>query len=102
MEAVFLKILNMSIAAGWIILAAVFLRPVLKKAPKAAMCALWAFAALRLVCPFSFESVLSLVPSAETDALVFDASRSSKIPEYDWGDNGERLTVPDGAVFQRR
>ena len=82
MEAAFLKILNMSIAAGWIILAAVLLRPALKKAPKAAMCALWAFAALRLVCPVSFESVLSLVPSAETVSpdIVY-----AQVPELDSG-----------------
>lgn len=66
MESVFLKLLNMSIAAGWLILAVVILRLLLKKAPKSIRCVLWALAGIRLVCPFSFESLLSLVPSAET------------------------------------
>ena len=66
MDAVFLKILNMSIAAGWLILPVVVLRFLLKKAPKWLPCILWAVVAIRLICPFSFESVLSLIPSAET------------------------------------
>ena len=66
MTALFLKLLNMSIAAAWLVLAVTVLRLVLKKAPRAIVCALWALVAVRLVCPFSFESVLSLIPSAET------------------------------------
>ena len=65
MEALFLKIFNMSVAAGWMVLAVVFLRIVFKKAPRSLFCLLWGLVAIRLVCPFSFESVLSLVPSAE-------------------------------------
>lgn len=66
MEQIFIKILNMSISAGWIVLAVVLLRNVLKKAPKYIRCILWAAVGIRLVCPFSFESIFSLVPSAET------------------------------------
>ena len=66
MSAVFLKILNMSITAGWLILAVILLRALLKKAPKWVFCLLWGLVALRLVCPFSLESVLSLIPSRET------------------------------------
>lgn len=66
MEVLFLKILNMSISAVWIVLAVVLMRLLLKKAPKAVCVALWAIVALRLVVPFSFESVFSLIPSAET------------------------------------
>ena len=65
MSAVFLKILNMSITASWLILAVIILRFLLKKAPKWINCLLWSIAALRLVMPFSFESVFSLIPSAE-------------------------------------
>ncbi|MBD5549848.1 MAG: hypothetical protein HDQ96_01535 [Lachnospiraceae bacterium] len=65
MEAVFLKILNMGITASWVIFAVVILRLVLKKAPKWIVCLLWALVALRLVCPFSIESALSLIPSSE-------------------------------------
>ena len=65
MSGVFLKVLNMSITASWLILAAVVLRLFLKKAPKWITCLLWALVALRLVCPFTFESVLSLIPTKE-------------------------------------
>lgn len=66
MSDLFLKLLNMSIAAGWLILAVVVLRLLLKKAPKWIVILLWGIVALRLVVPFSFESALSLIPSAET------------------------------------
>ena len=66
MSDLFLNILNMSIAASWLILAVVLLRFVLKKAPKWIAVLLWGIVALRLVVPFSFESALSLIPSAET------------------------------------
>ena len=66
MSGIFLKVLNMSIAAGWLILAVILLRLLLKKAPKWTVCLLWALAALRLVVPFSLESIFSLIPSSET------------------------------------
>ena len=66
MSNIFLKILNMSIAASWLILAVVLLRFLLKKAPKWIIILLWGIVALRLAVPFSFESALSLIPSAET------------------------------------
>ncbi len=61
----FLKILNMSIAAGWLVFAVLLLRIVLRRAPKAINCLLWGLVAFRLICPFSIESALSLIPSAE-------------------------------------
>lgn len=67
MEAIFLKLLNMSISAGWLILTIIVLRFLLKKImPKSLRCILWALVGIRLICPFSVESVLSLIPSAET------------------------------------
>lgn len=65
MEAVFLKIINMSITASWLILAVILLRLLLKKAPKWIMGVLWGFVAIRLIFPFSLESIFSLIPSAE-------------------------------------
>lgn len=61
---IFLKIFNMSMAAVWIILAVILLRLLLKRAPKIIICVLWAFVGIRLICPFSFESFLSLIPSS--------------------------------------
>ena len=68
--SIFIKLLNISIAAGWIVLAAVVIRRILKRAPKWAVCLLWLVVAVRLVMPFSIESPLSLVPSAETVVVI--------------------------------
>lgn len=65
MDTIFLKLLNMSINAGWLILAVILLRFLLKKAPAWISCLLWALTAIRLVCPFSLESIFSLIPSRE-------------------------------------
>lgn len=66
MADIFLKIVNMSISASWIALAVLILRLLLKKAPKWITVLLWGIVAVRLVCPFNFESVMSLIPSTET------------------------------------
>jgi len=69
MSEVFLRIVNMSISAGWLMLAVLLIRVLLKKAPKWVNVLLWGIVAVRLVCPFSFESALSLIPSAQTIPL---------------------------------
>ena len=82
MSTVFLKLLNMSITASWLILAVLAARILLKKAPRWIVCLLWALVALRLLCPYSLKSVLSLVPSAET--IPADIALSSQ-PEIHSG-----------------
>ncbi|MBQ8849825.1 MAG: hypothetical protein IJ011_05820 [Clostridia bacterium] len=66
MSQLFLKIINMSISASYIVLAVLLLRLLLKKAPRWIRVVLWGIVGIRLVCPFSIESALSLIPSAET------------------------------------
>ena len=66
MSEMFLKVVNMSISAGWLVLAVLALRLILKKAPKWVNVLLWGIVAIRLICPFSIESALSLIPSTET------------------------------------
>jgi len=66
MSEFFLRILNMSISASWIVLAVLLLRLPLKKAPKWITVLLWGIVAIRLISPFTVESVISLIPSAET------------------------------------
>ena len=66
MAAVFLKLLNLSISASWLVLAVLVLHLVSKRSPKWMNVLLWGIVALRLVLPFSIESALSLIPSAET------------------------------------
>ena len=71
----FTDILNLSISASWLVLAVMAARLVLKQAPKALHCWLWALVAFRLLCPISIESSLSLIPSREIiphDYLVME------------------------------
>ncbi len=82
MSELFLNILNMSISASWIVLAVIIFRLLLKKAPKWINVMLWGIVAIRLVCPFSFESVLSIIPSAQT--IPTDIATLS-IPKIDSG-----------------
>ena len=66
MDAIFLKLINMSICAGWLILAVIALRLIPAGIPKWTRCVLWALVGVRLLCPFSLESVFSLIPSDRT------------------------------------
>ena len=62
----FLKLFNLSITAGWLIMAVMVVRLLLKKAPKWISCVLWAIVAVRLLFPVDIKSPFSLIPSAET------------------------------------
>lgn len=66
MTEIFLKIVNMSLSASWLILLVLVLRLVLTKTPKWSRVLLWGIVAVRLICPSAVESTLSLIPSAET------------------------------------
>lgn len=65
MESLLLKLVNLSITASWLVLAVLLIRLVFRKAPKWISCLLWGLVALRLICPISIESALSLLPTAE-------------------------------------
>jgi len=75
MSGIFLTLLNMSISASYLILAVLVLRLFLKKVPRWINVVLWGFVALRLVFPFSIESVMSIIPSANTITMSPDAPR---------------------------
>ena len=79
MNALFLKLLNMSIAASWLVIAVIVLRFFLKKTPSWISCLMWGIVALRLVMPFSIESAFSLIPSAEVIPLDVAASGTPAI-----------------------
>lgn len=66
MTDVFLKLLNMSIAASWVVLAAVVFRALFRKAPRWISLVMWGAVALRLVIPFSVESPISIIPTTES------------------------------------
>lgn len=90
MSVIFLKVLNMSINASWLILVVVAARFLLKKAPKWINCLLWGMVAIRLICPFSLESALSLLPSNEVvpESIIMEHN-----PQIDSG-----VTIIDNAV----
>ena len=92
MTALFLRIVNMSIAASWLILAVLVIRQLLRRAPKGIRAALWGLVGIRLALPFSLESVFSLIPSAETihPEIMMDSS-----PAVDTGIAGlDRVVNP--------
>ena len=78
MVPLFLRLLNMSITAGWIVLAVILLRLCLKKSPRWITCALWGVVAIRLLLPVNIESRFSWIPSAET-VVKTDSSDSSSL-----------------------
>ena len=87
MSEVFLKILNMSFVASWLILAVILLRLALKQAPKWITCALWALVAIRLVCPFSPKSPLSVIRNQE---LIKQAVVETIVPEVSFETLGDQ------------
>lgn len=82
-DTVFTALLDMSIRAGWLMLAVIVLRLVVRNAPGWMRCVLWAFVALRLTCPFSVPSAFSLVPDAQT--VRTDDAASAPVPEGSTG-----------------
>lgn len=98
MNDIFLKLVNLSISASWLILAVLVLRVVLKKAPKWVMPLLWGVVALRLVCLFSIESALSLIPSAETiPSEIVTETREPVLYEQATLDIATNPTLPSAA-----
>ena len=91
MTSVFLHFLNLSITAGWMVLAVLLLRLCLKKVPRWITCVLWGLVALRLLVPFSIESPVSLIPTAQTVAGTDTAGTS--VPVVNSG-----LTAIDGPL----
>ena len=62
MSEIFLSVLNTSLTASYVIIFVILIRLLLKKSPKVISYALWGVVAFRLTIPFSFESMLSLMP----------------------------------------
>ena len=91
MSKILLKLFNMSVAAGWLIIAILLLRLIFKKAPRWLICALWAIVAVRLICPIMLESSFRLIPSAETIPAPNIYSSSSET-----GDNSYYHQIESG------
>jgi len=82
LEAVFIKLLNMSITASWIVLTVIVIRVLLSRSPKNICCILWALVGVKLICPFSFKSVFSLIPSNEIvpENLLYSSMTNTNQP----------------------
>ena len=95
MGDIFLKVLNMSITAGWLILAVLCIRLLFRKIPKCMNCLLWGVVAFRLICPFSIESPFSILPGAEPikSSTVVEGEVQNYIPSID-----SRLTIVENTI----
>ena len=95
MGDIFLKLLNMSITAGWLILAVLCIRLLFGKIPKWVNCLLWGVVAIRLICPFSVESPFSILPSTEPikSSTVVEGEVQNYIPSID-----SRLTIVENTI----
>ncbi len=71
---------RLSIEASFLMLTLYLLRPLLKKAPPWITGMAWALCAVRLLCPFSVESALSLMPRADTVSGAISATASTGVP----------------------
>ena len=83
LEKIFLQILNMSFTASFVIIFVLIARLLLKKSPKVLSYALWGVVLFRLIFPFSFESVFSLLP-AKTNPISQDIIYEA-VPTIDTG-----------------
>jgi beta-lactamase regulating signal transducer with metallopeptidase domain len=70
MSDIFLTVLNMSLTASYVIVFVILFRLLLKKAPKFLSYLLWSVVGFRLTFPFSFESILSLIPLNSETAII--------------------------------
>lgn len=100
MLKLFLSILNMSISASWLILAVILIRYLLKKVPKSLTCMLWILVGIRMILPFSFESIFSLIPSKQT---IPENIMGPSIPMiqsgFDIVDNMINPIISDGSII---
>ena len=87
MTNVFLSVVNMSITASILVLPVLLLRLVLKRAPKWISVLLWGLVALRLICPITLESPVSVMPDR-------DWVKITPVEEYT-----PEETVPDEIVI---
>ncbi|MBQ8001631.1 MAG: hypothetical protein IJ298_10660 [Ruminococcus sp.] len=93
MTGLFFSILEISITAGLVALAVMFLRLVFKGTPRWISCLLWALVALRLLCPFAIESKLSLIPE-------LSLSQESQLPEHGYVTSVKPITQTDTDIPQ--
>lgn len=100
---VFQQVVSMSLTAGLVILAICAARLLLRQAPKKFSYWLWAGAAFRLVCPFSFPaafSLLALAPAAQTVAETGPLTEVSYLPGAGLPEAAPGVETADAALPQ--
>lgn len=80
MEALFLKILSLSLGATYVSAAVIALRFLLKRTPRWIVCAMWGLVAIRLLCPFTLESAVSLAPSPDFRPVPLISANQPEAP----------------------
>ena len=85
-EAVFTRVVDMSLTASVATVAVALLRLALRRAPRAIVCALWAVVLLRLLCPVSLSSAVSLfglldAPAVEAGTTATSMAYVSALPD---------------------
>lgn len=93
METVFAKLVSLSLLANWLIVAVIFLRILLRKAPRRIICMLWAVVALRLVFPFSIESPVSMVP--QTTSVIQETVNTNLIHPEPVPSGASQTQIPE-------
>ncbi|MBR6476775.1 MAG: hypothetical protein IKS98_15210 [Lachnospiraceae bacterium] len=101
MTSIFIKLLNLSISAGMLVLLVFVFRLFLKRYSKRAVCLLWIVVALRLIIPFSFESSFSIMPSGDfvkVDEATVDEALVNEIVAIDASDKISDVRTADNSV----
>ena len=92
MEKLFIGILNMSIASCILILFVILIRLIFRRAPKAFLCILWAFVGLRLICPFTLQSAVCLIPDSQSFIEDFFWQENNTLSQTEISDDKPELS----------
>lgn len=90
------KIVNMTIAASFAGCVVLLLRAVLRKVPAGYFYALWLMVFLRFLCPFTWESAVSLIP-VRGDAVTYKSIVSAGVNVY----AGVSAALPADSVIRK-
>ena len=69
MQNIFYNMVDISVAAVWLILAVIILRAIFQKAPKFVCNIMWLLVAVRLIFPFKIESKIGVVPQIDIESI---------------------------------
>lgn len=81
MQELFLELTKLSLIGSLFAVVVILLRFVFRKAPKWVFCLLWGMVALRLICPFSIESNLSLIPDNLANGQILSNVENTYVGE---------------------